>query len=274
MGIPSNNFASIPEYALSAAIVEIDLNDIGNTTYDLPTLNDEDRPGANDNNDPFGGNNGKNMAILTNNGPVQIYSPGWRNAYDLVITEKNNMYTVDNGPNSGWGDTPTGSCLNNYKEDGGNTYGDNLHHIANKGYYGGHPNPTRGSKNNTFNDSNPQSPIQGGANAIECQFKIPGQQDNALHVFKSSTNGLGEYTASNFGGAMKGDLLTASFDKSIYRIQLDNAGTKLIGIDKLFTGLGTPLDVTAQSDAQIFPGTVWVADFAQSAIHVFEPTDY
>lgn len=274
MGVPSNNFARLPEYALSSAIVEVDLNDIGNTTYDLPTLDDEDRAGANDNNDPFGGNNGKNMAKLTNNGPVQIYSPGFRNSYDLVITENNNMYTIDNGPNSGWGDTPNGNCLDNYKQAGGNTYNDGLHHIDKKGYYGGHPNPTRGNKNNTFNDSNPQTPIEGGANATECQYKIPGQQDNALHLFKASTNGVGEYTASNFGGAMKGDLLAASFDQSIYRIQLNNAGTKLSGIDKIFTGLGTPLDVIAQGDTQIFPGTVWAVDFAQNAIHIFEPADY
>ena len=273
MGVPSNNFARIPEYALSAAIVEIDLQQIGNNTYDLPTLDDEDRPGANDQNDPFGGNNGKNMAILENNGPVEIYSPGFRNAYDIVLTDTGKMYTVDNGPNAGWGGTPNGNCLNNYK-DGGSTYGDGLHYIDKKGYYGGHPNPTRGSKNNTFNDSNPQSPIEGGANGEECNFKVPGNGDGALHVFNSSTNGLDEYTASNFGGAMKGDLLACSFNRNVYRVQLNNAGNKISGLDKLFTELGTPLDVTAQGDNDTFPGTIWVADYAQNAIHVFEPEDY
>ena len=73
---------------------------------------------------------------------------------------------------------------------------------------------------------------------------------------------------------MKGDLLAASFDRSIYRIQLNNGGNKMNGLDKLFVNLGTPLDVTAQGDNDIFPGTVWVADYAQDAIHVFEPTDY
>ncbi len=273
MGLPSNNFAGIPEYALSAAIVEINLNQIGNTTYDLPTLDDEDRPGTTDNNDPFGGNNGKNMAILEANGPVSIYAPGFRNAYDLLLTDEGRMYTVDNGPNAGWGDLPAGNCLGNYK-DGGNTYGDGLHFIKNKGYYGGHPNPTRGSKNNTFNDSNPQSPIQGAANPTECTYKVPGKGDGALHVFGTSTNGLAQYTASNFSGSMKGDLLAASFNKSVYRIQLNNAGEKVIGLDKFFTNLGTPLDVTAQGDNDVYPGTVWVADYAQNGIHIFEPKDY
>ena len=273
MGVPSNNFARIPEYALSAAIVEIDLDQIGNNTYDLPTLDDEDRPGTDDNNDPFGGNNGKNMAVLDPNSPVNIYAPGFRNAYDVLLNSQGRMYTVDNGPNANWGNTPGGNCLGNYA-DGGKTYGDGLHFIKNKGYYGGHPNPTRGSKNNKFNDSNPQTPILGAANADECEFKAPGNGDGSLHVFGSSTNGLTEYTASNFGGAMKGDILTTSFDKSVHRIQLNGAGSKIIGLDKFFTNLGSPLDVTAQGDNDVFPGTIWVADFSADSIRVYEPKDY
>jgi len=46
MGVPSNNFALLPEYALSAALLEIDLSAIGSSTYDLPTLDDEDRTGS------------------------------------------------------------------------------------------------------------------------------------------------------------------------------------------------------------------------------------
>lgn len=274
MGIPSNNFAGTPEYALSAAVLAINLNQIGNNTYDLPTLDDEDRNGANDNNDPFGGNDGKNMAILENNGPISIHAPGFRNSFDLLLTAEGRMYTVDNGPNAGWGDKPGGDCLGKYKQAGGNTYGDSLHYIKNKGYYGGHPNPTRGSKNNKFNDSNPQTPIQGNANPAECNYKVPGKGNNALHVFGSSTNGLGQYTASNFSGSMKGDLLAASFNKSVYRIQLNNNGDKIIGLDKFFTNLGTPLDVTSQGDNDTFPGTVWISDYAQNGIHVFEPKDY
>ena len=73
---------------------------------------------------------------------------------------------------------------------------------------------------------------------------------------------------------MKGDLLAASFNKSVYRVQLNNAGTQLIGLDKFFTNLGTPLDVTAIGDNGKFPGTVWVADYAQNGIVVYEPKDY
>ena len=273
-GAPSNNFAEIAEYALSAAVLEIDLPAIGNGTYDLPTLDDEDRAGANDNNDPFGGNNGKNQAILTKNGPVGIYATGFRNAYDLVLTQSGNLYTIDNGPNAGWGGEPAGNCTNKI-DDGGQTYKDNLHLIKGKGYYGGHPNPTRGNKGNTFNGSNPQSPVQIGANGEECDYKKPGAGDGALTTFDTSTNGFAEYTATNFGAAMTGDLIAASFGKTIYRVQLNDAGTKVTSKSVLLKGQGAvPLDVTTQGNGDVFPGTIWIVDNQSPNILVMEPADY
>jgi len=274
MGSPSHNFALTPEFALSAAILEFDLNALGNGTYDLPTLDDEDRSGQNDNNDPFGGNDGQNQAILENNGPVEIYAPGFRNAYDLVLTEAGKLYTVDNGPNAGWGGDPPGNC-SDAVDNGGKTYKDGLHYINQKGYYGGHPNPTRGSKGNKFNNSNPQSPIEGSANAEECDFKIPQNQDGALTLFDKSTNGLAEYTASNFGSAMKGDLIAASFGKTIFRISLNDNGNKVTSKAVLSANVGSvPLDLVALGDGDPFPGTIWVVDNQSNNITVMEPEDY
>ena len=270
MGAPSNNFALTPEYALAAALLSIDLDAIGETTYDLPTLDDEDRAGPVDANDPFGGNDGKNQAMLVPGGPVQIHSPGWRNAYDILLTADGRMYTVDNGPNSGWGDIPI-SCSNQVNEPG-STYGDNLHYISGPGYYGGHPNPTRADMSNTFNATNPQSPVSVN-NPTECTYLQPGVADGALHVFSSSTNGLCEYTASNFGGAMQGDLLTASFNNTIYRIELNAAGDDADDVTSLFSSVGaTPLDVIAQGDTDIFNGTIWVCNYSSNDITVYEPT--
>ncbi|WP_425397843.1 malectin domain-containing carbohydrate-binding protein [Aeoliella sp.] len=277
MGAPSNNFAYLPEFALSAAILSVDLDAIGDTTYDLPTLDDEDHPGA-DPNDPFGGNDGKNQAILVPGGPVQVYAPGFRNPYDVVITEDGKMYSVDNGPNAGWGGIPngegtTGEATNDPKN-GGNTYGDSLHYITGEGYYGGHPNPTRSNTDNTFNDSNPQSPVSEG-NDIESDYRQPGSQNGALHVWGSSTNGLTEYTASNFQGSLKGDLLAASFNNSIKRVKLNAAGDQAALEEQLFSSAGSvPLDVTAVGDNGKFPGTIWVAAIGSGKIHVFEPADY
>ncbi len=273
MGVPSNNFAELPEYALSTSILEINVNAIGNGTHDLPTLDDEDRPGVNDANDPFGGNDGKNQAMLMQTGPVELFATGFRNIFDITVTQSGKVYVFDNGPNPGWGGTPGNNCLNEI-DNGGAHHWDNLH-LVTKNFYGGHPNPTRGSKNNKFNASNPQSPIQGPARPEECVYKTPGAGDGALTTIQASSNGLDEYTASNFLGAMQGDLLVASFDKSIYRLELNNAGTAVTSKSKLVSGLGTvPLDLTVHGANDAYPGTIWVADNLENGITVLEPSDF
>ena len=83
-----------------------------------------------------------NQAKLVPGGPVQVYSPGYRNPYDLLITTSGRMYTVDNGPNADWGDVPIGEGpggnATNQQNEPGVTYGDGLHFISGPGFYGGH----------------------------------------------------------------------------------------------------------------------------------------
>ncbi|MFK8080599.1 MAG: malectin domain-containing carbohydrate-binding protein [Granulosicoccus sp.] len=278
MGAISNNFAMLPEYALSAAILSVELDQIGDKTYDLPTLDDEDRGGPDDYNDPFGGNRGKNQAMLVEGGPVQVYAPGFRNPYDIVVMTNGKMYSWDNGPNSGWGGAPV-SCFNSRKEPG-TTQHDALHLIDGRGYYAGHPNPTRGSQKNRFNKKNPQTPVPYG-NPIECHYYGPGTMGNgknknnpSLVSLPRSTNGLTEYTASNLSGALAGDLLAVSWDNKVYHVSFKSSG-ELKDINVLFSNVGvSPLDVTAQSDTAIFPGTIWVADLQSRNIIVYEPDDY
>jgi glucose/arabinose dehydrogenase len=272
-GAPSANFALLPEYALSAAVLAVDLDAIGTGTYDLPTLDDQTRPGAVDPNDPFGGNDGKNQAKLVPGGPVQVYASGFRNPYDLALTSSGHLYTVDNGGNAGWGDAPfgegpSGNCTNAPKE-GGTTDVDTLH-LVTAGYYGGHPNPTRGNKQNTFDG---QSPVA-VAKPVDCDYRPPNAR-GALTTFTASTNGLAEYTASNFGGALAGDLLAAGWEKTIHRIERSSSGTSIVSKQVLFSSVGTlPLDVTTLGDGTAFPGTIWVGDVATGAITVFEPNDF
>ena len=282
MGAPSNNFALLSEYALSASILSVNLNAIGNTTYDLPTLDDENRLGTNDSNDPFGGDNGKNQAKLVVGSPVQVYSSGYRNPYDVVFTQAGRLYTIDNGSNAGWGDvpvTPTGQpttvstagTATNAAHEPGISTPDNLH-LVTQGFYAGHPNPTRANLANKFNTSNPQSPVT-TANSVEGYFKTIGVEDGSLATYGSSTNGITEYTASNFAGEMTGDLLAASFDNTIYRIKLNAAGTAVISNTPLFSNVGKlPLDVTTGTST--LASTIWVADYSAGTVLVFEPNDF
>jgi hypothetical protein len=199
-GSPSLNFAYLGEYALSAAVLSIDLDAIEalplktdsqsgrKFKYDIPTLDDPSRPNANgiynpnqagyngiDVGDPFGGNDGLNMGMIVAGGPVQIFSGGYRNTYDLVVTQGGKVYVTENGPNSNWGGLPenegnASTVTNRYlsTEPGNNStnpspsgeYVSNKDHlmmitadISNYtfgSYYGGHPNPIRANPGNSY----------------------------------------------------------------------------------------------------------------------------
>ena len=176
------------------------LNDKGRKyVYDIPTLDDPTRPNKNgitdpnsfgyngiDVNDPFGGNDGLNQAIMVPGGPVQIFSPGYRNAYDLVVTESGAVYVTDNGANGGWGGFPVneggGNATNNYdpNEPGSSTATADGEKVNNKdhlnlitldiqnyefgSYYGGHPCPTRANPNGSGLYTN--SSVTGNTDAV------------------------------------------------------------------------------------------------------------
>lgn len=273
MGAPSNAFDLLPEYAYSAAILSIDLDAIGAATYDLPTLVDEDNP---TNTGPFGGNGGKHQAKITGGSPVQVYAPGFRNPFALVMTRAGNLYAIDNGPNAGWGDVPIGegpggTCTNDINEPGVG-FVDGLHLLA-PGYYGGHPNPTRGNLANTFNPTNPQSPVP-VANPVECDYRDLST-DGSIASIDSGTTGADEYETANFAGQLDGDLLIADIHGEVHRVQLDATGTAVEATDVLFSNAGfAPLDVVAQGNTDPHPGTIWVPDFGTGAISVFEPADF
>ena len=140
-GAPSNNFAGQQEQPYSAAILEVDLDALNameiktdavsgrSYIYDLPTLDDPTRGDgtADDLNDPQGGNDGLNSAKITADSPVQIYSPGYRNSYDVEITEDGRVWTYDNGANNSWGGRPIGEAGDN----GGTVdFGQALNYIA------------------------------------------------------------------------------------------------------------------------------------------------
>ena len=273
MGAPSTNFAFLPEYAYSGAILSVDLAAIGNTTYDLPTLVDEDHPTLVG---PFGGDFGKHQAKLTPSSPVQIYAPGFRNPFSMVKTRLGKFYAIDNGPNGGWGAPPVGAgpggaCTNEVNEPGTDDR-DSLHLVSGPGYYGGHANPTRGNTANTFNTSNPQSPVP-AANPIECIPK-DSSTNGSIATFDSGTTGMAEYTASNFDGQMSGDLIVGSYYGSVFRAHLDTMGN-VIRTEVLFSNVAArPLDVAVQGDTGAMPGTIWVPDYTTGAITVFEPNDF
>ncbi len=282
-GAPSNNFAFLPEYAYAAAVLSIDLDAIGNTTYNLPTLDDEDKPNSAEAvSDPFGGNNGKNQARIVAGSPVKVHAPGFRNPYGVAWTSDDKLFAIDNGGNAGWGtfpdaDGPEGACTNATPALTGDSDYDALHLIPAAGYYAGHPNPTRANRANTFNTGGAaQSPVPvGAANPVECDYRKSGSAaSTGLTTWPSSTNGLDEYTASTFDGAMQGDLIAAGYvENKIFRIQRSSDGTDVSSNTTLVSNAGTsPLDVDAIGDDGPFPGTIWVADQGGAGLLVLDPS--
>lgn len=199
-GAPSDFFAYTGEYALSGTVLEIDLVDIESRPiltdpnggqdgtprqyiYDLPTLDDptvsnisdgvgEDISGL-DEDGPWGGNDGFNMAILPADAPMRIFADGLRNQYDLVLTQNGQLYTVDNGSNAGLGGNPVDANGNptdqpgageatNDPNDGGTGDPEPLFLLEDGGYYG-HPVPARANQDlpwTVFNDQgNPDTSL-------------------------------------------------------------------------------------------------------------------
>lgn len=373
-GSPSNNFAYITEYALSGAVLALDLNALEalpilndgarDYIYDIPTLDDPTRANANgitdpdnlgydgvDINDPWGGNDGLNMGMLIPGSPVKMFSPGYRNSYDNIITEDGHVYVTDNGANPGWGGFPefegdAGQVSNNYRSGEPGSGGpdaapnstpfdpqvnnsDHLNLVSTDidsyvfgSVYGGHPCPVRANENaglftrgahspggtgQTFSDSyfrtvkydpngtgdaaDPQKALPANwppvhpslINAENADFRQPtqtpginpeGPNDIIVVNWSNNTNAIAEYTASNFGGIMQGDLV-AGKGNALHRVDRDASGN-IIGFEESkFTGItGNALGVDCQGDSDIFPGTIWVANYNGDDIVILEPADF
>ena len=327
-GAPSANFDHLCEYALSATILEIDLGMLDTMPelidavsnqpyiYDIPTLDDPTRPNdsnGKDINDPFGGNDGLNQAKYIPGGPISIFSTGYRNQYDVVLTELGFLYTWDNGPNGGIGGHPDNegspNVTNNWPpgEPGSNGPGPNDAKVNNKdglhkvtqGYYAGHPTPIRAnplgaglfthedgpSETGTFRTAITGNPLttlpvdwppypDSLKDLREADYQNPGVSDGSIFTREASTNGMDEYTANTFGGAMKGDLLAVSFSGDLLRVDLNaNGDLGPDGVTSIANQLAIPLDVTSLPNNSFFAGTIWVAEFSGNSIAVLEPAN-
>ncbi len=374
-GGPSNNFAYITEYALSGAVLALDLNVLeampiktdGSRSYiyDIPTLDDPTRNNVNgvvdsddpsydgvDVNDPFGGNDGLNMAMLVPGSPVKMFSPGYRNTYDLIVTEDRQVFVTDNGANGGWGGFPeyegdASQINNNYRSGEPGSTGpdaapnaspfdpqvnnsDHLNLVTTNidGYvfgsvYGGHPCPVRANANaglftrgahsaggvgQAFSDSYFRTQVynpNGGPNtesdpkkalpanwppvdisllnAENADFRQPtltpgvnpeGPDDIIVVNWGNNTNGIAEYTASNFGGIMKGDLV-AGKGGNLHRVDRDPSTGGILGVEQnKWSVSGNALGVDCQGDDDVFPGTIWVANYNGDGIAILEPNDF
>ena len=194
-------------------------------------------------------------SVVQTGGNVSVFSPGWRNPYDLLFHSNGRFYATDNGPNAGYGE----GSLTCTTHDGVQAQAADELNIVVAGRYYGHPNRNRGINQ---------------ADSLQCDYKAGTEPSSGNYVapiglLPASSNGLVEYTYGGFAGQMQGDLLYVSWvDSTLHRVKLSPDGSSVVYDVTLATNLPNALDVTVGAD-----GTIYVAEYGANRITFFKPDE-
>ncbi len=138
---------------------------------------------------------------------MTVFGAGQRNPYDLVYTTWDMIYSTDNGPNASFGESSIASCV----ASGSQPTGPDELNLIEFGQYFGHSNCNRGRtdpRQNKWHD--------------HIQSDIIGEFTQAITTFASSTNGIIEYRANTFNGAMRDNLVAQKYNNLTFRIELSD----------------------------------------------------
>lgn len=199
-GVPACNMGGVPESPLSAAVLKAEISKPGFNGA-IRYLKSSD--GSESNDQVVGGNVDVAPGV-----DVRVYASGLRNPFELVFTTKGHIYSMDNGANTGFGPASTGPTTST---EVGNVP-DELNFIMD-GFYYGHPNRNRGRHDGR------QNIFVHPTSNTDPNFSV-----KAMHTYGYSSNGLTEYRANTFRGAMKGELVTQTWNGSTHRVKLSEDG--------------------------------------------------
>eukprot|EP01025_Chloroclados_australasicus_P056300 TRINITY_DN6941_c2_g2_i3.p1 TRINITY_DN6941_c2_g2~~TRINITY_DN6941_c2_g2_i3.p1 ORF type:complete len:1480 (-),score=51.67 TRINITY_DN6941_c2_g2_i3:202-4641(-) len=177
-----------------------------------------------------------------------VYASGVRNPFGVVYTQNGDILSTDNGPNKGYGATLVGPKWTKPIIDGNlmknkdgtffkPTADDELNLIVKNGYYG-HPNTARGRCL--------QDPRQ-------FKYRPPTHDNNPPHYrapltsLTSSSDGITQYKAQTFNGAIRGDFFISKFKASMYQIRLSKKGENDYYVD--------PQNLKNSADIESLPNT-------------------
>lgn len=153
-------------------------------------------------------------SALVISGNVEPYVVGTRNSFGIVLHSNGQVYATDNGPNTNFG-ASSATCT----EDGPDPESDDKLLRLVQGTYYGHPNRNRGR-----------------FDPRQCTYKFIDEPSGdgymkPMGTMTSSTNGIIEYRANTFKGALKEDLLMSKVafgaDGLVWRAELTADGNDL-----------------------------------------------
>jgi glucose/arabinose dehydrogenase len=193
-------------------------------------------------------------SVVQTAGDVSVYASGLRNPYDMIFHSNGTFYNTDNGPNSGYGPSSVTCGTDN----GGDAQAaDELNIIVADAYFG-HPNRNRGLAGETR-----ECTYHPGTEASTADYTAP------IGLLPASSNGIAEYTSSQFEGQMLGDLVYVSWvENTLHRVELNGSGQGVVADTTLASGFTNPLDIVVGPG-----GIIYVADWGGNSVTYLKPDE-
>ena len=189
---------------------------------------------------------------------VEVFAAGTRNPFGICLHSNGNLYASDNGPNLSYGDMMTGCGPGEFKPDV--TEGDKINLLKKGGYYGA-PNRVR-----ALTDNDPRQCVW------RSQFDPSGNGYTApILKTTSSTDGLIEFSSDHFNRQLRGNLIAAKYQGSLYRIVLAPDGKSVIPQSDPYIELTE--DVDALDVTQAPDGTLISTSLDRNALYFHKPIE-
>ncbi|MFT5152117.1 MAG: hypothetical protein ACI841_002108, partial [Planctomycetota bacterium] len=194
--------------------------------------------------------------IIQSGGDIEVYAPGLRNPFDLVLTTWGSLYCTDNGPNlwqTGFGLASLGPNVESELSPHSNT--DKIVLIEHDNYYG-HASRQRGQDDyrqfifHYFNEA-----------------PIPGEFTQKIGEYTSSTNGIAEYRARTFDDAMRGNLIAQRYSDRSVRVELTPDRRGVVDVHEDIPYMKGLSVVTGPG------GALLAMDYTGNRVKIMEPSD-
>jgi len=243
-GVPDPRIGGLDESPLSETVV---LASVRRPDFDGRITYRDFRTGA-----PLPDQNDGLNAEVAGGAGVRTFVSGLRNAFDLVWATNGRLYGTDNGPNDGFGAASLGASVSGPEP----AAMDKVLLLA-RGRYYGHANRSRGRfdpRENYYRDV--------------WDSPGPAWYTPPLVDLPSSKDGIDEYRATTFGGALRGSLLVQEWNENLAALKLSADGRRVESVTKKVPGTNHGLDVVCGPG-----GAILVVDYSLGQLNVALPQD-